>query len=86
MGALLQLMALPAVCMLIAWARGVAAQAVIALQGGVSAPAIARPTLARVPHRPPPCALTLAASSPRLRRAKHVGGARLGSSAGGGLA
>ena len=85
MGALLQLMALPAVCVLMAWARGAAAQAMVALQGGVSAPAIARPTLARVPHRPP-CALTLAASSPRLRRAKHVRGARSGSLDGGGLA
>jgi len=72
--------------MLFAWARGVAAQAAVALQGGVPAPAIARPTLARVSHRPPPCALTLAASSPRLRRAKRVRGARSGSLAGGGLA
>jgi len=81
---LLQLMALPAACLLFAWLRAAGVHSVTALLHGVAVPAaIARPTLARSPHRPPSSALTLAASSPRIRPARHVRGARSGSLPGG---
>jgi hypothetical protein len=84
---LLQLMALPAACMIFAWLRAAGAHSVTALLHGVAVPAaIARPTLARVPHRLPSCGLPLAGSSPRARRARHVRGARSGSLPPGGVA
>jgi hypothetical protein len=78
---LLQLMALPAACLLFAWLRAAGVHSVAALLHGVAVlAAIARPTLARVSHRPPSRALTLAL---RMRRAKHVRGAGSGSLPGG---
>ena len=78
---LLQLMALPAACLLFAWLRAAGVHSVAALLHGVATPAaISRPT-SRVS-----LALRLAGSSPHRRRAKHVRGSRPGSLSEGGVA
>lgn len=71
MGALLQLMTLPAACMLLAWMRGRSAQAVAALLRGAIA------MLARAAHpRTLPPGFAIAGAPGRARRLRRYSGLR----------
>lgn len=85
MGTLIQLMALPAACMLVAWLRIASADTMAALSRCGTALDIARPTaprLAHVPPRPLPPTWAPAGSLPRSRQVSRV---RSSSLAGGGF-
>ena len=88
MSTLLQLMALPAACLLVAWLRTASVDTMASLvRGATLAPAIARPTaprLARVAHRMRSSALALGEGTPRSRRGRLGLRVRTGALTGGG--